>query len=58
MDGKGKFIHGYLCVGQSEYAFVAKFDQKLLDYLKSGRGVKAKDLEIFVPWEGESKDGN
>jgi hypothetical protein len=57
VDVKSKFIHGYLTVGQAEYAFVAKFDQKLLDYLKSGRGVKAKDLEIFVPWEGEPKNG-
>jgi hypothetical protein len=39
-----KFLRGYLCLGQSEFECILKYDKDLFDYLCSGRNIKIKNV--------------
>jgi hypothetical protein len=53
------WLHFYLCIGQKEFAGVAKYTEELYKYLSSGKKIAVKDVEIYQveKYEGVPKDG-
>ena len=52
-----KWIHGFLCIGQKEFAFVTKYDEELYNFLLSGKKIASKDVVVYeLKNEGEKDE--
>jgi hypothetical protein len=50
-----EWIHGFFVIGQHEFAFVAKYDEELYNFLLSGKKIASKDVVVYELEKYEGK---